>query len=63
MQASPAEDAGFKPGDVIFGMGSDFSNNIQRYKEILQNAGRKLTIIILRGQDAKLMSLKIKSIK
>lgn len=63
MQASPAEEAGFKPGDVIFGMGSDFSNNIQRYKEILQSAGRKLNIIVLRGSEAKMMSLMIRSIK
>lgn len=63
MDNSPAEDAGFKPGDVIFGIGSDFSNNIQKYKELLQLADRKLSVIILRNEQAQLLVLKVKSIK
>ncbi|RTL57555.1 MAG: signal protein PDZ [Sphingobacteriales bacterium] len=63
MQGSPAEDAGLKPGDVIFGMGTDFSNNIQRYKELLQTANKKINIIVLRGENALMMTLKVKNIK
>ena len=63
MDNSPAEEAGFKPGDVIFGIGSDFSNNIQKYKELIQNAGQKQAIVILRNEKAMLLILKVKSIK
>jgi predicted aspartyl protease len=63
MQGSPAEDAGFKPGDVVFGMGTDFSNNIQRYKEILQTPGGKINIIVLRDGVATMKMLRVKNIK
>ncbi|MGE5106255.1 MAG: aspartyl protease family protein [Sphingobacteriales bacterium] len=63
MENSPAEEAGFKPGDIIFGVGSDFSNNIQKYKELIQSAGKKLAIVIIRDEKAMLLVLKVKSIK
>ena len=63
MDNSPAKEAGFKPGDTIFGIGSDFSNNIQKYKELIQSAGRKLVIIIIRDEKAMLLILKVKSIR
>lgn len=63
MQDSPAENAGFKPGDIIFGMGNDFSNNIQRYKEILQTPGGKINIIVLRNNTPTMITLKVRRIK
>lgn len=63
MEKSPAEEAGFKPGDIIFGIGSDFSNNIQKYKELIQSAGQKMAVVIIRNEKAMLLILKVKSIR
>ncbi|MBI1782358.1 MAG: aspartyl protease family protein [Sphingobacteriales bacterium] len=63
MQGSPAENAGFKPGDIIFGMGNDFSNNIQRYKEILQTPAGKINVIVLRNSAPTMIVLKVRKIK
>ena len=63
MNDSPAEKAGFKTGDVIFGIGNNFSNNIQKYKEMIQEVGQNLPIIVLREEKAMLLVLKVKSIK
>ena len=45
---SPGEQAGFKKGDVIFGINNNFSNNIQEYKHLLQNTGSRIKVIVLR---------------
>jgi hypothetical protein len=61
-QGSPAEKAGIVPGDIIFGVESNFSNNIQQYKALLQNAGEKVRILLLRNNQPKMIELKIGSI-
>ncbi len=61
-QGSPAEKAGIVPGDIIFGVESNFSNNIQQYKAMLQNAGEKVRILLLRNNQPKMIELKIGSI-
>lgn len=61
-QASPAEKAGFMPGDVIFGVESNFSNSISQYKSMLQNAGEKVKILIFRNTQPMMIELKIGSI-
>ena len=61
-QGSPAEKAGFLPGDVIFGVENNFSNNIQQYKALMQTAGDKLRILIFRNTQPKLIELKVGSI-
>lgn len=59
---SPAEKAGFKPGDVVVSIGNNFSNNIQAYKSILQSAGEKLKIIVNRDNNLIILTLKPQSI-
>lgn len=61
-QGSPAEKAGFQPGDVIFGINSNFSNNIQQYKALLQNAGERLRIIVFRNNQPMMVDLRVGSI-
>jgi hypothetical protein len=61
-QGSPAEKAGFQPGDIIFGIENNFSNNIQQYKALLQNHGQKLNIIVFRDNKPLLLELKVGSI-
>jgi hypothetical protein len=59
---SPAEKAGFKLGDVIFGVDNNFSNNIQAYKTLLQNLGGKVRVIVKRPGTLVQLSIRVKNI-
>jgi hypothetical protein len=63
MQDSPAEKAGIKEDDVILAVGTNFSNNIQTYKNLLQNPGEKVKITIKRNGELQQTYMKVKSIK
>ncbi len=62
MKDSPAERAGFKADDVMIAINNNFSRNIQTYKNILQNAGQKLKILVMRNGEPVLLTLKVQSI-
>ena len=62
MKGSPAEKAGFLPDDVIMAVNNNFSKNIQVYKTALQNTGEKIKILVYRGGQPLLLTLKVKSI-
>ena len=62
MKKSPAEDAGFVPGDIVLGIDNDLSGNIQAYKTHLQNAGLRVKVLISRKGELMVLSMKIKSI-
>jgi C-terminal processing protease CtpA/Prc len=61
-QGSPAEVAGLMPGDIIFGIENNFSNNISQYKALLQHPGQKVRILIFRNALPQMFELKIGSI-
>jgi hypothetical protein len=61
-QGSPAEKAGLMPGDIIFGIENNFSNNINQYKNLLQNQGQKVRILIFRNSIPQMFELKVGSI-
>jgi len=62
MPGSPAEEAGFKPGDIVMAVENNFTNNIQAYKTLLQTPGGKLKVLVLREDGPTLLTLKVKSI-
>ncbi len=62
MPESPAEAAGFKPGDVVIAIENNFSSNIQTYKALLQTPGGKLKVLVMRDEGPTLLTLKVKSI-
>lgn len=62
VKGSPAEKAGFEENDIILGVGNNFSNNIQMYKSLLQNAKERVTVIVMRNGAPKVIQIKIKSI-
>lgn len=63
MEGSPAEKAGLKVDDVIVAIDSSFNNNIQVYKNLLQNAGDKLKLIVSRNGQLMTFKLLVKSIR
>lgn len=62
MPKSPAEIAGIEVGDIVLGIGNNFTGNIQEYKTLLQNANAKIDIFISRNGELKEIRLKVKSI-
>lgn len=59
---SPADKSGFKPGDEIIGVGTNFKNDIQEYKDLLNVESQEIRVVIRRGKDYKLIILKTGSI-
>lgn len=62
MEGSPAEKAGFKVDDVIMAMDNNFTKNVQTYRNMLQNAGAKLRVLVYREGKPLIIMLKVKSI-
>jgi len=62
MVGSPAEKAGFQPGDIIMAMNNNFSKNVQTYKNLMQNVGEKLKVLVLRNEGPIILTLKVRSI-
>ena len=54
--------AGLKEDDIILAVNNNFTNNIQVYKSLLQNAGEKVKIIVKRNGELVETSLRVKSI-
>ena len=62
MPNSPAEEAGFVSGDIIMAVANNFSKNIQTYKNLMQTAGQKLRVLVIRDEGPVILTLKVKSI-
>jgi len=62
MKKSPAEDAGFIPGDIVLGVDNDLSGNIQSYKTHLQNAGARIKVLISRKGELMVLTIKVRSV-
>ena len=62
MPGSPAQQAGFKPEDIIMAVENNFSQSIQTYKNLMQSPGQRLKILVLREGEPMILTLKVKSI-
>ncbi len=63
IENSPADQAGIHSGDFLIGVENDFTGNIQAYKNLLQVPKRKLKLLINRGDELLVISLRPDSIK
>lgn len=57
IENSPADRAGLRDGDIIVSIGNKFASNLQGYKDILQQPGNKVTVVVAR--DSKLFDAKV----
>jgi len=62
MKGSPAEKAGFQPGDIIMAMNNNFSKNVQAYKNMMQTVGDKVKVLVLRQVGPVILTIKVRSI-
>jgi Aspartyl protease/PDZ domain len=56
---SPADLAGFKVDDVILAVNNNFSNNINQYKNLLQSAGEKVKVVLIRNNIPLIITFRI----
>jgi len=62
MKDSPADKGGFKVDDIVIAVNNNFSKNIQAYKNMLQNTGERIKIIVKRNGTLEQLTLRVKSI-
>ncbi len=63
VKGSPGEKAGFREGDVIFSVESNFTKNIQVYKNLFQNAIGKIKVVVFRGETPMILTLDVQDIR
>jgi len=59
---SPGDKAGFQKDDIIYAVDKNFTKNIQTLKAALQNAGAKVSVLVMRAGKPIILNLKIKNI-
>jgi hypothetical protein len=59
MKGSPAEKAGFKQKDIIMAVNNNFGQNIQTYKNLMQNTGQKVKILVYRNGEPIMLTLRV----
>lgn len=62
INGSPADKAGFKIDDEVVSVGTNFSNNIQQYKDILQEPNARIQVIVRRKGQLMTIILRTESI-
>ncbi len=62
LKDSPGEKAGLIPGDVIVGINNYLGENIQTYRNLLQDMGARLTIVVMRNRELIVTHMKVTSI-
>ncbi len=61
-KGSPAEVAGLKEGDIVVAVNNDFTQNFQRYKNVLLAPNAKIKLIVRRNGELIQTEMKVKSI-
>ena len=61
-KGSPAETAGLKEADVVVAVNNDFSQNFQRYKNVLLTPNARIKLIVRRAGELIQTEMKVKSI-
>ncbi len=59
IKGSPADKAGLKKDDIIMGVNNNFSNDIGVYKNLMQNVGEKITLVVMRDQTPIILTFRV----
>jgi hypothetical protein len=59
IKGSPAEKGGLQKDDVVLGINNNFSNDISVYKNLMQNVGERVNIVVLRDKVPVILSFKV----
>jgi hypothetical protein len=62
MPGSPADKAGLQVDYILVAVNTNFSNNIESYKNLLQNVGDRVRLIVRRKGQLMTFDMKVKSI-
>jgi hypothetical protein len=63
MDGSPADKAGIRVDDILLAINNTFNGSMQVYKNLLQNTGDKLKMIISRNGQLLTFDLRVRSIR
>jgi C-terminal processing protease CtpA/Prc len=63
VEGSPADKSGLKNGDIIIGINNDFSNDIEKYKNLLQRTGETVNLLIKRDNVPIIISMRVRRIR
>ena len=63
VKGSPGDKAGFQEGDVLFSVESNFTKNIQVYKNLFQNALGKVKVVVFRAEIPMILTLDVQDIR
>ncbi len=59
IEKSPAYKAGLRKGDIIIAVNSNFSGDLDTYKNLMQNVGQRVTLLILRDAIPLIITFKV----
>lgn len=59
IEGSPADKGGVKKGDVVMSVNANFSNNVVKYRNLMQHVGQKVTMLVMRDDIPVLLSFRV----
>ena len=59
IKGSPADKGGLKKDDIVMGINNNFSNDITVYKNLMQNVGQRVTLVLMRDSSPVIVSFKV----
>jgi len=63
MEGSPAEKAGFQPGDIIFSVDRTIARDIRTYRNMFQNSLGRVPVMVIREGKPLLLTMDVKDIR
>ena len=59
IEKSPAYRAGLRKGDIIIAVNSNFSGDLEVYKNLMQNVGQKITLLVSRSSTPLIITFRV----
>jgi membrane-associated protease RseP (regulator of RpoE activity) len=63
MAGSPAEKAGFQPGDIIFSVDKTITRDIRTYRNMFQNSLGRVAVMVIREGKPLVLTLDVQDIR